>query len=51
VLSVLTYRGHPGGQDEAASVEHWLGAAAARGLLRETFESPGPLLNLLTTPA
>lgn len=51
VLSVLAYRGHPGGQEEALAVERWLSAAAADDLAQETFESPGPVLHLLTRTA
>lgn len=47
VLSVLAYRGHPGGQAEADAVARWL---AASGLALETCESPGPVLYLARKP-
>jgi predicted methyltransferase len=43
LLSVLAYRGHCGGQEEADAVQRWL---AECGLLVETVESPGPVLHL-----
>ncbi len=43
VLSVLVYRGHPGGQAEADAVEAWFRQQAA-GLHTETSTSPGPVL-------
>lgn len=43
LLSVLAYRGHPGGQAEADAVRRWLNGS---GLVLETCESPGPLLYL-----
>jgi len=51
MLSVLAYRGHPGGQDEATAVERRLCAAEAGSLRHEVFESPGPVLHLLSRPA
>jgi predicted methyltransferase len=44
VLSVLAYRGHPGGQPEADAVAAWL--AARHDLRLEVVESPGPVLFL-----
>ncbi len=44
LLSVLAYRGHPGGETEARAVATWL--AGAPGLRGETIESPGPVLHL-----
>jgi predicted methyltransferase len=43
LLSVLAYRGHAGGQQEAQAVAGWL---ANSDLHLETFESPGPVLFL-----
>jgi hypothetical protein len=44
VLSVLAYRGHPGGQAEADAVATWL--ASRHNLRLEVLESPGPVLYL-----
>lgn len=43
VLSVLAYRGHPGGQEEADAVADWCGSRS--GLVHEIHESPGPVLH------
>jgi predicted methyltransferase len=43
-LSVLVYRGHSGGQDEAQAVAQWL-ADQAPQLTLQTHESAGPLLH------
>lgn len=51
LLSVLTYRGHPGGDEEAAAVASWMADAQGRGCRYDVIESPGPILYLLTTPA
>lgn len=42
VISLLVYRGHTGGMDEANAVTDWLGAQAQ--LKVETHESRGPVL-------
>lgn len=47
MLSVLAYRGHPGGQQEAAAVAAWL---AGSDLQIEVVESPGPVLYLARRP-
>ena len=44
LLSVLAYRGHPGGQEEAEAVAAWL--AERPELALETIPSPGPVLHL-----
>lgn len=41
-LSLMVYRGHPGGQEEADAVARWL--AATPGLILERIKSPGPWL-------
>jgi len=41
-LSILAYRGHPGGVQEAQAVESWIHSQA--GLACQTHESPGPVL-------
>jgi predicted methyltransferase len=46
LLSVIVYRGHPGGQAEADAVLAWLQAQPADSLSVETIESPGPVLYL-----
>ena len=43
VLSVLAYRGHPGGAQEADAVQRWLNDHADE-LECEVHESPGPVL-------
>lgn len=48
ILSVLAYRGHPGGQAEAAAVAALLHRQARAGFHLETLESPGPVLYLLS---
>jgi predicted methyltransferase len=48
LLSVLAYRGHPGGQQEADAVAAWL---ARSDLQVEVAESPGPVLYLARRPA
>lgn len=46
IVSLMVYRGHPGGADEARAIEDWL--AARHGKLRiERLDSPGPVLFLL----
>ncbi|WP_457668147.1 class I SAM-dependent methyltransferase [Thiolapillus sp.] len=50
VITVLAYRGHPGGQEEAAAAEHKLKALAGDGLQFSAIESPGPVL-LVLAPA
>lgn len=45
LLSVLAYRGHEGGQEEADAVLSWLTEQRAQ-LALETHESPGPVLYL-----
>jgi len=42
-LSILAYRGHPGGQDEAVRVAEW--CASQSRLLHQTHESAGPVLH------
>jgi len=42
LLSILAYRGHPGGQEEADAVHEQL--SALHGFTLETIESPGPVL-------
>ena len=44
LLSVLAYRGHPGGEEEAEAVAAWL--AGRPELALETIPSPGPVLHL-----
>lgn len=46
LLSVLAYRGHAGGQEEAGAVAEWLKARDGRDLTLEIIESPGPVLFL-----
>ena len=43
VLSVLAYRGHPGGAQEADAVQRWLEEHADQ-LECQVYESPGPVL-------
>lgn len=45
ILSVLAYRGHPGGQAEAEAVEAWF-RGQATALSTEILTSPGPVLYL-----
>lgn len=47
VMSILVYRGHPGGQTEAQAVDAWLEALPEPWRL-ETMPSPGPVLHLVT---
>ena len=47
LLSLLVYRGHPGGQEEAAAVAEWL-AQHTTGIETEVHESAGPVLYLGT---
>jgi predicted methyltransferase len=47
VLSVLAYRGHPGGAQEAAAVQRWLDDHADE-LGCQVHESPGPVLYYCT---
>mgnify|MGYP001826823113 CR=1 FL=1 len=47
VLSVLAYRGHPGGAQEADAVQRWLEEHAAE-LECQVYESPGPVLYYCT---
>ena len=46
VLSVLAYRGHQGGQEEAEAVARWCGEQG--GLNHQIHESPGPVLHFCT---
>lgn len=46
LLSVLAYRGHPGGAEEAAAVEDWANTRRA-GFELTTQASPGPVLYLI----
>lgn len=43
VLSILAYRGHPGGQEEADRIDQW--CESQSGLAHETHDSPGPILH------
>ena len=45
LLCVLCYPGHPGGQEEAETVEQWLGGLGAEVA---TTRSPGPVLHLVS---
>ncbi len=47
VITVLAYRGHPGGQEETLAVEHKLQELATAGLEFSSIESPGPVLFIL----
>ncbi|WP_456412579.1 class I SAM-dependent methyltransferase [Thiolapillus sp.] len=47
VISVLAYRGHPGGEEEASAVERQLRELASGSLQLSRFESPGPVLLVL----
>ena len=47
LISVLVYRGHPGGPEEAETVRGWLDGRAAAGDRIESFDSPGPVLHLI----
>lgn len=47
LISVLVYRGHPGGPAEAEAVRVWLGRCAAAGDRVESYDSPGPILHLV----
>lgn len=44
VLSVLAYRGHPGGREEAEAVAAW--CARQDALAHAVYDSPGPVLHL-----
>jgi hypothetical protein len=46
VLSILAYRGHPGGREEALAVAHW--CAGQADLDHRIYESPGPVLHFCT---
>lgn len=48
VVSVLVYRGHPGGQAEADAVAAWSQAQSSEKFSVEQLQSPGPVLYLLT---
>ena len=47
IISVLAYRGHPGGQEEARNVAQKLRQLAGSELQFSHIESPGPILYLL----
>ncbi|WP_456379432.1 class I SAM-dependent methyltransferase [Thiolapillus sp.] len=47
IISVLAYRGHPGGEEEAHTVEQQLRKPAADQLQLSRIESPGPVLLVL----
>jgi SAM-dependent methyltransferase len=46
LLSIMAYRGHAGGQEEADAVAGWLKARDGKELVLEIIESPGPILYL-----
>jgi len=46
VLSILAYRGHPGGREEARAVAGWCDRQT--DLEHQTHESPGPVLHFCT---
>lgn len=50
LISLLVYRGHRGGADEAAAVADWI-AARDSGFAVTGHESPGPLLYLIERAA
>ena len=50
IISVLAYRGHPGGLEESLAVERAL-ATLAGGLQLSILESPGPVLMVLAPNA
>ena len=50
IISILAYRGHPGGKAETQAIEDWLDAHAHE-LELEVFDSPGPILFLIRTHA
>jgi 16S rRNA C1402 N4-methylase RsmH len=47
IITVLAYRGHPGGQEEAHAVEQILGALAGEDRRLSIIQSPGPVLFIL----
>jgi hypothetical protein len=47
VISILVYRGHPGGTAEASAVDAWLATLPAQWR-RETLASPGPVLHFVS---
>ncbi|WP_294045412.1 class I SAM-dependent methyltransferase, partial [Thiolapillus sp.] len=47
IITVLAYRGHPGGQEEAQDVERQLQRLAGEGLQLSVIPSPGPVLFVL----
>ena len=47
IITVLAYRGHPGGQEEARAVEQQLRRLAGGGLQLSVIPSPGPVLFVL----
>ncbi len=47
IISILAYRGHPGGKEEACAVEQQLRKPAPDKLQLSRFESPGPVLFVL----
>jgi len=47
IISVLAYRGHPGGREEAFAVEQQLQRLATNKLRLSRFESSGPVLFVL----
>ncbi|WP_456373094.1 class I SAM-dependent methyltransferase [Thiolapillus sp.] len=47
IISVLAYRGHPGGQEEALAVRQCMTELAGDDLQLSILESPGPVLLLL----
>lgn len=47
VITVLAYRGHPGGQEETRAVEYKLRELATAALEFSSIESPGPVLFIL----
>lgn len=47
LISVLVYRGHPGGPEEAAAVRVWIDGRAVAGDRVDTVDSPGPILHLV----
>ena len=47
IISVLAYRGHPGGLEESLAVQKTMAALAGDGLQLSILESPGPVLLVL----
>jgi predicted methyltransferase len=49
IITVLAYRGHPGGAEETEAVEQILQTMSGTGLHLSRFDSPGPILFALAS--